>query len=138
MQKLIFFCFITLFLFGLSANALPGEPAQRHRVDVLYMDHGPVQPTLRELRGIFPNYGDEIALFWHDFESEDGARFKSKMGIHRHVPLVIWIDGKSTLQVNGRSVTFSGFPTGAGPSFFQGKWKMADLKMALDGLIGSQ
>lgn len=138
MKKTIVFCFITLFFLGFSANAFSGEIAQRIRVDVLYMDHGPMQPTLRDLRGLFPNYGDRIALFWHDFESEEGARFKSKMGIRRHVPLVIWIDGKSTLPVNGRPVTFSGFPTGAGPSFFQGKWKMADLKTALDGLIGDQ
>ncbi len=132
MKKRIFSCFMALLLFGLSANAFSGEPERPVRIDVLYMHHGPLQPTLRELRDLFQNYGNSIALFWHDFESEEGARFMSEMGIRRHVPLVIWIDGKSTLQVKGQPTTFSGFPTGAGPSSFQGKWKIADLKKALD------
>jgi len=137
MKKPIFSCFMVLLLFGLSANAFSGELAHRVRIDVLYMNHGPMQPTLRELRDLFQNYGNSIALFWHDFESEEGTRFKSEMGIRRHVPLVLWIDGKSTLQLNEQPTTFSGFPTGAGPSFFQGKWKIADLKKALDQQTGN-
>lgn len=132
MKKLILCCFMALLFFSLSANSFSGEPVRPVRIDVLYMNHGPMQPTLRELRDLFSNYGNSIALFWHDFESEEGARFKSKMGIRKHVPLVIWLDAKSTLQLEGQPVTFSGFPTGAGPSFFQGKWKIADLKKALD------
>ena len=68
----------------------------------------------------------------YDFNSEEGERFKAEKGIKEHVPLVLWIDGKSTLMVNGTPVTFRGFPTGSGPAFFQGKWNMEVLKEAID------
>lgn len=129
MKRLILLFFMVLFLFGTPFSAFPKEPV---RIDVLYMNHGPLRPTLRELEKLFTGYGDRIAVYWYDFYSEEGERFKAEKGIREHLPLVIWIDGKSTLKVNGTPVTFSGFPTGSGPSFFQGKWKVKDLKMALD------
>ena len=120
-----------LFLFVFPPNSLSGEPV---RIDVLYMNHGPLQPTLRSLHDLFSEYGETIAVFWHDFESEEGNQFKAKMGIHEHIPLVIWVDGKSTLLVNEQPVTFAGFPTGSGPAFFQGKWELANLKKVIDQL----
>ena len=138
MRKTTFFCFAAVVVFGFCTNAFSGDITKPLSVEVLYMDHGPMQSTLRELRGLFPEYGDKLAVSWFDFESEEGERFKSRKGIKRHVPLVIWIDEKSTHQVNGRVVTFSGFPKGSGPFFARGKWELADLKKALDGLTGSR
>ena len=133
MKKLIFFCFIVLLLFCPTSNSFSREPV---RVDLLYMNHGPLQPTLRELDNLFVGYGNRIAVFRHDFESEEGERFMAQKGLRRHVPLVIWIDGNSTLEVNGNEVTFTGFPTGSGPLYFQGKWSIEILKEALDQITG--
>ena len=132
MKKLIVLCFLGLFLFGAPLSVFPEEPV---RIEVLYMNHGPLRPTLRELDELFTGYGDRIAVHRYDFYSEEGERFKAEKGIKGHVPLVLWIDGKSTLKVNGTPVTFSGFPTGSGPAFFQGKWNMDLLKEALDQII---
>lgn len=129
MKELILSCFMALSLFGIPSNSFSKEPV---RIDVLYMNHGPMRPTLKDLEDLFGRYENKIAVFDYDFDSEEGEAFKAKMGIRRHIPLVIWIDGKSTVQVNGKPVTFSGFPTGSGPSFFQGKWKIGNLEMALD------
>jgi hypothetical protein len=129
MKKHILFYSVALVMFFTPLVAETKEPI---RIDVLYLNHGPMRPTLRELRNLFPTYGEKIVLFWHDSESEEGYRFKAQKGIKRHTPLVIYIDGQSTLQVNGKPVTFFGFPTGSGPSFFQGKWNIGDLEMALD------
>ena len=130
MKKLIFSCFIiALTFFWIASNSFSKEPI---KIDVLYMNHGPMRPTLRDLEGLFSVYGDKIAVFRYDFESEEGERFKAQRGIQGHIPLVIWIEGKSTVSVNGKPITFSGFPSGSGPSFYQGKWSMADLKTALD------
>jgi hypothetical protein len=129
MKKLILSCFMALSLFGIPSNSFSMEPV---RIDVLFMNHGPMRPTLRDLKDLFSRYAGKIAVSDYDSESEEGEAFKSKMGITRHIPLVIWIDRESTVQVNGKPVTFSGFPTGSGPSFYQGKWKIGDLEMALD------
>jgi len=62
----------------------------------------------------------------------------AKKGVTQHVPLVIWLDDKMALPVNGKEVKFVGFPTGSGPAFFQGKWTMNDLQSALDQLTGKK
>ena len=129
MKKLYYFSIIIAVLFFAPTASFSKDTVQ---IDVLYMNHGPMQPTLRELRALFPTYGNKLAVSWYDFESDEGARFKSKMGIKQHTPLVIWIDGRSELMSNGRSIKFEGFPTGSGPSFFQGKWTLEDLTGILD------
>jgi hypothetical protein len=106
--------------------------ANEVKVEVLYMNHGPLQSSLQQIKDIFSRYGNSINVSWYDFETQEGEQFKAKMGITQHVPLVIWLDGKSALPVNGKEVEFRGFPKGSGPFFFQGKWTMEDLRNALD------
>jgi hypothetical protein len=45
---------------------------------------------------------------------------------------MIWIAGKSDVSIKGKEIKFSGFPTGSGPAFFQGKWTIDDLRNALN------
>jgi hypothetical protein len=132
MKKLISTHFIFLAIFAFTVTAGAAAPV---KIEVIYLNHGPMQPTLRELRALLPEYGDRIAAHWYDFESEDGSRFKAEMGIRRHTPLIIYINGQSTFQMDGRSVAFSGFPTGSGPATFQGKWKIDDLKAVLEQMM---
>ena len=133
MKKLYFLFIIGVVLFIAPTTSFSENPVQ---IDVLYMNHGPMQPTLRDLRALFPQYGDKIMVSWYDFESDEGERFKTKRGISQHIPLVIWVDGRSELVNNGRTIKFEGFPTGSGPSFFQGKWKLEDLVIILDRMTG--
>jgi len=106
--------------------------AKTARIEVLYMNHGPLMDTLDQMKGVFSRYGDRISVSWYVFESKEGEDFKAKKGINGHVPLVIWIDGNEVIKVGQRQIKFVGFPTGAGPAFFQGKWTMDDLRTALD------
>jgi hypothetical protein len=133
-MKKLFFFFIIIAILSLVPTAVFSKDTVP--VDVLYMNHGPMQPTLRELRALFPKYGDKINVSWYDFESDAGERFKAKKGIRQHTPLTIWIDGRSEFVSNDRTLKFEGFPTGSGPSFFQGKWKLDDLAAVLDQLTG--
>ncbi len=135
MKKIFFFCCLVLLTIGMLSNSFAKKPLQ---VDVLFMNHGPLKPTLRELRALFPAYGNRITVLWHEFESQEGAEFMAKMGIQEHTPLQIWLDGQSTVRTGDKTITFKGFPTGSGPSFFQGKWKVEDLQTVLDQKIGNQ
>jgi hypothetical protein len=101
-------------------------------VDILYMNHGPMKPTIDNLKELFSRYGDNINPRWHDFETQEGEKFMTTKGIHQHVPLMIWVNGKNTVQIEGSPCSFSGFPSGSGPEFFQGKWTLDSLAKALD------
>jgi hypothetical protein len=102
------------------------------KVEVLYMNHGPLQETLGRIKKIFSDYGEKIEVTWYDFDTKEAEEFMAKKGVRRHIPLVIWIDGKPKSTLGDREVTFAGFPTGSGPASFQGKWTMEDLRMSLD------
>ena len=129
MKKAVVCLFVLVFLcFGLSAHAA-GKPT---KIEVLYMNHGPLEETLDQIKGVLSKYGEKLAVAWYDFDSREGEQFMAKKGVKQHVPLVIWIDDSPAVTVGGKKVQFVGFPTGSGPAFFQGKWTMDDLKAALD------
>jgi hypothetical protein len=128
MKKIIFY----FTLFFLVAVGFAAADEQKVSVEILYLNHGPLQSTLKEIDSICAQYKDKITVSRYNFESPEGEKFKNKKGITQHVPLMIWIAGKNAVSVNGKEVAFSGFPTGTGPAFFQGKWTMKDLRQALD------
>jgi len=128
-MKKIVFCFIVFV--GISISLMVFA-AQKVSMEILYMNHGPLQSTLKEIDTICAQYKDKITVSRYDFDSPEGERFMAQKGIHQHIPLMIWIAGKNTVSIKGKEILFSGFPTGSGPEFFQGKWKMDDLRAALN------
>jgi hypothetical protein len=127
-KAVVCLCVLVFLCFGLSAHAA----AKPTKIEVLYMNHGPLEETLDKIKGVFSKYGDKLAVSWYDFDSREGEQFMAKKGVRQHLPLVIWIDDSPVVTVGVKKVEFVGFPTGSGPAFFQGKWTMDDLKAALD------
>jgi hypothetical protein len=129
MKKIVLCLFVLSFLcFGIPVHAV-GKPT---KVEVLYMNHGPLQETLGKIKGVFSGYGDKVTVSWYEFESTEGERFMAQKRIKQHIPLAIWIDDSPVITVGDKKVQFVGFPTGSGPASFQGKWTVDDLKAALD------
>ena len=135
MKKFVLYGLMALCLFFIPAAALPASPVS---VEILYMNHGPLQPTLKAIRELCNGYGKAVAVSWYDFESPGGEKFMAKKGVHQHLPLVVWIAGKPAVKVNGKEIEFVGFPTGSGPPSFQGKWTLEDLREALDQAAGKK
>ncbi|MGZ3494858.1 MAG: hypothetical protein ACXU99_00975 [Thermodesulfobacteriota bacterium] len=135
MKKIILSCFVIVVLFSMPFTLFA---AKEVKVEVLYMNHGPLQPSLEQMKGVFSKYGNKINVSWYDFESREGEQFMAKKGVTQHVPLVIWIDGKFAVPVNGKEIKFVGFPTGSGPTDFQGKWTMEDLQQALNQITNKK
>jgi hypothetical protein len=135
MKKTFLSCLVVLAFFS-APFALFG--ANEVKVEVLYLNHGPLQSSLQKIKDIFSEYGNSIHVSWYDFETKEGEQFKAQKGITQHVPLVIWLNGKSVLPVNGKEVEFRGFPKGSGPFFFQGKWTMDDLRTALNQITNKK
>jgi hypothetical protein len=135
MKKIVILCSLVLAVlcFGVKAHAT--NPV---KIEVLYMNHGPLMDTLNKMKAVFSGYGDKLTVSWHDFDTPDGEKFMASKGIKQHVPLIIWINGTPKTTVGGKEVTFAGFPTGSGPAFFQGKWTMDDLKAVLNQATGKK
>jgi len=135
MKKIILSCLVVLVLFSIPLTLFA---AKEVKVEVLYMNHGPLLPSIEQIKQVFSKYGNKISVSWYDFETKEGEQFMAKKGVTQHVPLVIWLDGKSAFPVNGKEIKFVGFPTGAGPAAFQGKWTMDDLRLALDQITNEK
>ena len=118
----------------LLSSPITGRSASPVVVDVLYMNHGPLRPTVEQIKQVLSGYGEKVSSSWYDFESKEGEKFMAQKGIRQHIPLVIWVNGKPTVSVEGKDVQLMGFPSGSGPASFQGKWTMEDLRKALDQL----
>lgn len=121
---------------GMFAGSLFAGEKPIVNIEVLYMNHGPMRPVTRRLQEIFDTYGEQVQPSWYDFESKEGEAFKKAKGVTAHVPCIIWVNGQYTVVIDGEEVTFYGFPTGAGPASFQGKWTYDDLQKAIDAAAG--
>ncbi|MCX5908238.1 MAG: hypothetical protein NTY64_13925 [Deltaproteobacteria bacterium] len=134
MKRMIFLCFLTLLL----CIPWPGIAGKPVKVEVLFMNHGPLQASLEEIRNVFSQYKGKIVVSWYDFESKEGEDFMAKKRLTQHIPLAIWMDDQLKFKVDDKEVIFAGFPTGSGPAFFQGKWTTGDLRRVLDQLTGKK
>jgi hypothetical protein len=135
MKKIISSCLVVLALFSVPFTVFA---VKEIKVEVLYMNHGPLLDSLEQIKKVFSQYGSKVAVSWYDFETREGEQFMVKKGVNQHVPLVIWLDGKFAIPVNGKEIKFVGFPTGSGPAAFQGKWTMDDLRQALNQITNKK
>jgi len=135
MKKGILVCSLILTLVCIPWIAMAGNPV---KVEVLYMNHGPLQDSLEGIKKVFSQYKEKVTVSWYDYDTKEGEAFMAKKKITQHIPLVIWMDNQVKFKVDGKDIVFAGFPTGSGPAFFQGKWTNADLQKVLDQLTGKK
>lgn len=120
----------------LTLNLVPPPAAQAGaevKLDILFMNHGPMQPVIKNIKKILAGHSQTATAVWYDFESSSGQDFRRQNNIKGHIPLLIYLNGSPTWELEGRKVTFAGFPSGYGPYQFRGKWSLEDL----DRLLGS-
>ena len=135
MKKSILVCSLILTLVCIPWIAMAGNPV---KVEVLYMNHGPLQDSLEGIKKVFSQYKEKVTVSWYDYDTKEGEAFMAQKKITQHIPLVIWMDNQVKFKVDGKEIVFAGFPTGSGPAFFQGKWTNADLQKVLDQLTGKK
>jgi len=101
-------------------------------VDVIALNHPPLRPVLTEVDKLLAGYGDKVHVTHYDFDTPQGADFAKKMNLSGHIPLVIFINGKDTFSLDGRTLNFRSFPQGEGTGMVaDGQWTMADLDAVL-------
>jgi hypothetical protein len=135
MKKRFWYYLLTVSLVAIPWIAMAGNQV---KVEVLYMNHGPLQDSIEGIKKVFSQYKGKVTVSWYDYDTKEGEDFMAKKGLRQHIPLVIWMDNQVKFRVDGKEIVFAGFPTGSGPAFFQGKWTNADLQKVLDQLTGKK
>jgi len=131
--KLSSFFLTALFIIAFTVQS----SAASTKVDILFMNHGPMRPTVAKVKELLTGYGDSVDASWHDVDQRSGKTFMKEQKIHGHIPMLIMINGQSEFSIEGRPVTLQGFPTGASPfKRVEGNWSVDDLKILLDKETG--
>ncbi len=135
MKKLAHGLIVVSLLLALGVAAPPAAQARPAvKLDILFMNHGPMQPVIKSIKEILARHASSASAAWYDFETASGRDFMREKGLRGHIPLLIFLNGSPTWQVQGRKVTFAGFPSGYGPYQFRGEWSLADLDRLLGAL----
>jgi hypothetical protein len=126
-----------LILFASILLSSPGQGSAANQkevqLDILYMNHGPMRPTIAKIKALLGNYGDTVQASWHDVDQASGKAYMKKQKIVGHIPMLITIDEQSDFRIDGRDVKLQGFPTGASPfKRVEGNWSLDDLQQILD------
>ncbi len=121
-------------MFGMSGGqATAVDNNKRIQLDILYMNHGPMRPTIDKIKKLVANYKGGLQVSWYDFDQPQGKAFMKKQKLTGHIPLLLILDGQSDFTVDGREVLLQGFPTGAGPfKQVEGNWSLDDLQVILE------
>lgn len=97
-------------------------------VEIVALEHPPVQAVLTDVEELLEGYGDRVELRRYDLETPEGEEFAARHDLVGHTPLALLIDGSVNATVNGQPVVFVGFPVGRGPvAAAEGGWTLDDL-----------
>jgi hypothetical protein len=90
-----------------------------------YINHGPMQPTVRAIKEVLSKYDDKVAVIWIDLATTPGQSYFQEHGLTAHMNVII--NGTSRYQVDGKTVDFE---------WFEGQqWTKTDLDTVLANLV---
>jgi hypothetical protein len=110
------------------SSATASAPAVSSSINVVvagYINHGPLQPTVRAIKDVLAKYGDKVNVIWIDITTKEGQDYLNAHQLTAHMNVII--NGTSKYQVNGKPVEFT---------WFEGQgWTKQDLDTVLSGLV---
>lgn len=123
--------FIALTL-PLAIGAAPTWAAQP-MVEIIAFAHPPVISALKPLREWLAAQGGKLKVVEVDMETPEGERRLKSLGITRHVPVVVLVDGQyKHTRKDGSTVEFMCFPSGPGtPAGLKGGWSAEDVRAVI-------
>jgi len=106
-----------------SSSIVPTSPVSV--VIAGYINHGPMQPTVRAIKEVLSEYDDKVAVTWIDLATSQGQSYFQEHGLTAHMNVII--NGTSSYQVEGKTVDFE---------WFEGQqWTAKDLDAVLANLV---
>jgi len=111
-----------------SAPSQTSPTVSTNHVNVVvvgYINHGPMQPTVRAIKEVLSKYDDKVTTTWIDLATSEGQSYAQEHGLTAHMNVII--NGTSIYQVNGKTVDFE---------WFEGQqWTKEDLDSVLSNLV---
>lgn len=117
-------------ILGLAAGPAWAAPPV---IEIIAFAHPPVISALKPLREWLATQSGKLKVVEVNMETPEGERRLKALGITRHVPVVVLVDGAYRhVRKDGSAVEFVSFPAGPGtPAGVKGGWSAEDVKAAV-------
>lgn len=126
--------FSGLFLFFHAAPARAGAI----EVEIFYLPHRPAMVVIDKVEQVAAEFVN-VTVKKYSFEDPGAKKLLKKYKLTDHMPVAVFINGKDSFTVGGRSLRLRNFPKGdAFVPMFAGEWDYADLRVILAGLNGGK
>lgn len=108
------------------------EQTGKHLVEIFYLPHAPAREVVKKVEPILTQYPDYEVKEYDLFDAKN-KDIIAQHNLTEHLPVAIFIDGKTDFTVNGQTITLKNFPKSDSfiPSF-AGNWDYGDLQTILN------
>ena len=116
------------------------EPARAGNIEmeIFYLPHRPAMVVVDKVAQVAAEFKD-VDLKKYSFDDRAAAKLVKKYKMTDHMPVAIFINGRDSFTVNGRSLRLINFPKGdAFVPMFAGEWDYPDLRAILAELAGER
>jgi hypothetical protein len=109
-----------------------GNPSSRmtvdkHLVEIFYLPHAPAEAIVQKVEPIIAKYPGYTLKKYDLLDPASKPRI-TEYNLVAHAPIVIFIGGKTSFTVDGKSMSLINFPKGdAFAPSFEGEWTYDDL-----------
>lgn len=114
-------------LFAVANMVFPPVSFAEEKVKVEavgFFSHYPMQSTRQAIESACEKFGDKVELRLYDETTDEGQEFLSKVGLSGHIPMALYVDGKISHSVDGKTITFR--------DFVGQNWSGGDLEKVID------
>ncbi|MBI5556109.1 MAG: hypothetical protein HY885_00565 [Deltaproteobacteria bacterium] len=127
-----------LALFGLFIF-FQTRPAQAAaiEIEIFYLPHPPAMAVVDKVEQVAGEFA-KATINKYSFEDPKSRKMMEKYHLTDHMPVAVFINGKDSFTLDGRTVKLRNFPKGDPfVPMFAGEWDYADLRVILAGLAGA-
>jgi len=109
--------------------------AASNLVEIFYLPHPPAEAVVKDIEGIIRKYS-RFKVEKYSFEDSRSRKLLSKYNIREHMPVVIFVNGKSEFVIGNKKVIFKNFPKGnTFVPTFEGNWSYQDFESILPAVV---
>ncbi len=105
-------------------------------IEIFFLPHRPAMAVVDKVEEVAKEVAG-ITVTRYSFDDPKSRKMVEKYQLTDHMPVAIFINGKDSFTVNGRTLRLRNFPKGdTFAPMFAGEWDYDDLRAILAGLGG--
>lgn len=108
------------------------------KMEIFYLPHRPAVAVVEKIDTLVAEF-ENVVTEKYNFEDSASKKILKEYKLSGHMPVAIFINGKNSFTVDGKTISLSNFPKGdAFVPTFTGEWDYSDLRKILADIAGGK